>query len=205
MPFALELYDYRLDVLEDRNSWEEKLPTGLSILRDKGIDTIEILEGMCHQDRSIAKLILNDFPGAWDDVQKAVDLFSKNDRLYNVIDTYHGYIQDAAGLEKWEYVLTAWSDFEKYFASGKRAITKESFPKIIDILRENMLANVNLRKYESAMDASNQLIKLEHDIGYNDSKTKVDYETNDTLKKGLKKLMALRVIEWVDFKRLGIG
>ncbi len=182
---AIAVYNYRLDVLSDANNWRSSLPQGLQVLMDKGEIVPSILAGLCHQDRSIARTIVGDYDGAWEDMLESERIlepivFEGMNYHKKISSGYFSFLSNAYLLGQMERVPKA---FDKFQASLLRL--EEGYPakEIIMAFRFARNASAQVKNLENAKDYSMRLIEILDKTKYSDQWVKDDYSLNEKLKK----------------------
>lgn len=184
-PLALDFYNYRIDVLKNENGWDGYIPQGLKILRDKDEIAIQILLGLCYQDRAVTKTILNDFDGGLGDLELMKNLlkdvkYQDNDYTGKIGDGYFGFIQNSYMLQEWEYVIKGFNAFQACMIEIGKGY---SATKTMFALRFTRNAYAQIGNYESARNISAQIIDIIRNNGYSDEYCRDDIKLDGYLKK----------------------
>jgi tetratricopeptide (TPR) repeat protein len=176
MEMALAIYDFRLDMLLDRNEWRTKLPAGLPVTAVAPGEYITNRLAGLYRDRMLAYTILGDFGTAWEELQAALEISEQMGWLDSVVVLYDQFITNCFYAEAWEFIDRAQEPYQ---------IAQSQYPPEPELLmryfRYTALAWLKLGYLQNAYGFAEQLVSLKERLNYSDEFDQADREMRDGL------------------------
>jgi hypothetical protein len=173
---AIDVYDFREDVILDQNDWANRLPPGLTVDRDVPNEELTEFRAILYQDRAISLTALGRFDEAWNDVERSVQNSLEMDDPERAAWTYQAFMINAVNMEEWDAVLQAYGPASALSAEFPSAVSTE---QLLSFLRLEAIANFNLGNYRAAYNGIEGVLRQKDRTGFEDGYSNYDRQLRD--------------------------